>query len=111
MTERPSDDPSLDEFLTSTSRDDSSVDVGKIGDEEVGTPNVMDKLNRRRRRYDWAVSVPLFLIGGYFAMRFLVGAVFSARPNAELYNLCIALFVLVIAFLVHVKYKQRESEG
>ena len=112
MSKQPSDDQKLDSFLRDTSPEVAPDEIAKLDDGSDRKTSALDGMNRRRRRYDWVVSGPLFLIGGFFALRFLLAIVASSEPrnSAGFLDLGIAIFTLMIAFLVYTKYKQQRSE-
>jgi len=112
MTEPESDDKHLREFLENTSHNVDPHDVAHIDDASDKSASVMTQLDRRRSRYDWAVYVPLFLIGGFFALRAVNSvAASSTSTNQTLQlDLGISMFMLMIAFLVYTKSKQERSD-
>lgn len=87
--------------------DDATLPAIQTGQSDVSP---LEKLNRSQRSYGWAVSAPLFLIGGFFALRFLSAAMdpMSGGQSGFL-NLGIAIFTLMIGFLVYTKHQQDQS--
>lgn len=107
--QRSSNNVKLEEFLEKEARADDPKNVGRL---EKQPPSVMDDMRRRRRRYSWAVTAPLFLIAGLLSLRFLVIFLTSVEPGRHLgfLDLGITLISVVIAGLVYVKFQQDRAD-